>query len=299
MTTDCSIELQVQYMKIPSSEHVLPHVLQKEELLTKIYLYRNNGPFQENDGPYQMIPASFIRHILDNGCKYLTICQADLMDGINLPKKSQLKSFAVDDMYGDRTFEAIKEIILTTDCLEVCQLDFWGTFRMEILIKNVYLKNSKTLTVLRLEIVMLTIESVRSIVSFTELKELCIAYQDTGNNMDIFESENIFGSVNFLFRNISPEIKKISFDGMKNFGDEQMKTLVTRCTKLEELSLRNTSITLDSVTDIVKNCFNLVELDLNLSLNGLHDFANESRLLRQAVLRSMPKLKVFTLHSTI
>jgi len=222
-----------------------------------------------------------------------------LMDGINLPKTSQLKNFAVNDMYGDRTFEAIKEIISTTDCLEVCQLDFWGTFRMEILIKNVYLKNSKTLTVLRLEIVMLTIESVRSIVSFTELKELCIAYQDTGNNMDIFESENIFGSVNFLFRNISPEIKKISFDGMKNFGDEQMKTLVTRCTKLEELSLRNTSITLDSVTDIVKNCFNLVELDLNLSLNGLHDFANESRLLRQAVLRSMPKLKVFTLHSTI
>ena len=50
------IELQVQYMKIPSSnmlfteivaniqnnfctQHVLPHVLQKEELLTKIYLY--------------------------------------------------------------------------------------------------------------------------------------------------------------------------------------------------------------------------------------------------------------------
>jgi hypothetical protein len=56
------IELQVQYMKIPSSEngenmfctesvfdiqnnfctkHVLPHFLQKEELLTNIYLYKN------------------------------------------------------------------------------------------------------------------------------------------------------------------------------------------------------------------------------------------------------------------
>ena len=34
------IKLQVQYMKIPSSNHVLPIVLQKEELLTKIYLYK-------------------------------------------------------------------------------------------------------------------------------------------------------------------------------------------------------------------------------------------------------------------
>ena len=50
-----NIELQVQYMKIPSSNlgrtccvqklfltfRCSPHVLQKEELLTKIYLYRD------------------------------------------------------------------------------------------------------------------------------------------------------------------------------------------------------------------------------------------------------------------
>ena len=49
------IELQVQYMKIPSSEHgenmlcteivfdmnIFPHFLQKEQLLTKIYLYKS------------------------------------------------------------------------------------------------------------------------------------------------------------------------------------------------------------------------------------------------------------------
>ena len=262
-------------------------------------LYRNNGPFQENDGPYQMIPASFIRHILDNGCKYLTICQAELIDGINLPKTSQLKNFAIDDMYGDRTIEAVEEILSTANCLEVCQLDFMGTFQMENLIKNIFLKNSKTLTVLKLEIVTLTSELVKNIVNFTELKELSIAYPDIRSRaIRSFESENTPGSVNNLVRNISPEIKKISFNGMKNFGNDQMKTLVTRCKKLEELSLRDTSITLRmSVPYIVENCFNLVKLDLSSSLNDLHDFANEQELVRSGVLRAMPKLKNFVLYN--
>ena len=290
MTTDCSIELQVQYMKIPSSEHVLPHVLQKEELLTKIYLYRNNGPFQENDGPYQMIPASFIRHILDNGCKYLTICQADLMDGINLPKKSQLKSFAVDDMYGDRTFEAIEEIISTTDCLEICQLDFLGTFRIGKLIKNVCLKNSKTLTVLKLQIATLTLESAISIVYFKELKELSLEYYHPQNLRGMYPEEHEY--VNYLVQNISPRIKKISFEGMINFENDQLEMLVTRCKRLEELSLKNTSITPTSVTIIVENCFNLVKLDL--FINGLHNFAREEKLLR-----SLPKLTSFKIRQFI
>ena len=101
-----------------------------------------------------------------------------------------------------------------------------------------------------------------------------------------------------FYNRFGKETKKISFDGMKNFGNEQMKTLVTRCKKLEELSLRDTSITLTSVIpDIVENCFNLVKLDLSSSLNDLHDFANEQKLVRKGVLRAMPKLKKFVLYN--
>ena len=43
---------------------------------------------------YQKIPTSFTNYVLDNGCKYLNICQAELVDGITLPKTSQLKYLA-------------------------------------------------------------------------------------------------------------------------------------------------------------------------------------------------------------
>ena len=255
---------------------------------------KDNGPFPENEGPFQIIPSSFINHILDNGCKYLTICNVELIDGINLSKTSQLKNFAVSRIYGGRTIEAIEEIISTTDCLEVCQFVNWGIFweyRMENLINNVCLKNSKTLTVLNFRIRTLTFASVQNIVNCTELKELSLTY-DTNTyqlymDMHIFEAAS--NCVNYLLQNISPEIKKISFEGMKNFKNEQMKMLVTRCKKLEELSLRNTSITKISVADIVENCFDLVKLDLN-QINGQHDFAREDKLLR-----SLPKLTFFRL----
>lgn len=258
-------------------------------------LYLDNGPFQENDGPFQIIPPSFINHILDNGCKYLTICQAKLTcEGLNLPKTSQLKNFTIDDIYGDRAIEAIEEIISTTYCLENFQLDYLGRLQMENLVRKVCLKNSKTLTVLKLEVITLTSEMVKNIVNFTKLKELFIVYEKMHRNiLPFFESENASGSVNYLVRNISPEIKKVSFDGMKNFGDEQMKMLVTRCKKLEDLSLRDTFITPISMFVIAENCFNLVDLDLNINNFEHHDNAND------LLLRLLPNLKIFRLNSRL
>jgi hypothetical protein len=60
------IELQVQYMKIPAQtweEHVVyrncsPHVLQKEELLTKIYLYEEK-PYIMSDRGSRARPSIF------------------------------------------------------------------------------------------------------------------------------------------------------------------------------------------------------------------------------------------------
>jgi len=90
-----------------------------------------------------------------------------------------------------------------------------------------------------------------------------------------------------LVQNISPEIKKVSLQSKRNFKNEHVKMLVRRCKKLEELSLKNTSITIVSVTAIAENCFNLVKLDL--SNFGFNDHTKEEA---QKRLRSLPKLTI-------
>ena len=98
-----------------------------------------------------------------------------------------------------------------------------------------------------------------------------------------------YHSLTYLVQNISPEIEKISFEGKKKFKNEHVKMLVTRCQKLKELCLRNTSITLIPLNVIVENCLNLVKLDL--SNNGLINHVKEQKLL----LRLLPKLIVVKL----
>ena len=111
-----------------------------------------------------------------------------------------------------------------------------------------------------------TFECVKNIVKCTELKELSFADYTNFKNSSFAFSKDIYtteDSMSYLVQNISPEIKKISFEGKKNFKDAHVKMLVSRCKKLEELSLRNTSITLIPMTAIIENCLNLVKLDLS------------------------------------
>ena len=253
---------------------------------------------------YQKIPTSFINYILDNGCKYLNICQAELVDGITLPKPSQLKYLAFARLYGDKTNKAVEEITSTTNCLEKFSIAYGHLgSSLENVIKNVCLKNSKTLTVLNLQVGELTFECVKNIVKCTELKELSFADYTNFKNSSFAFSKDIYtteDSMSYLVQNISPEIKKISFEGKKNCKDGHLKMLVSRCKKLEELSLRNTSITLIPMTAIIENCLNLVKLDLSGNVisydgyNGLHDLEKE-----QELLRSLPKLKLLKFYGPV
>ena len=271
------------------------NICKDESLWERINLKKNIGRtnIENSFQKYQKIPTSFINYILDNGCKYLNICQSELVDGLNLPKTSQLKYLAFARIYGARINQALEEITSTTFCLEhfsiailTPQIHFQST---DIVIRNVCWNNFKTLTVLNLQISNLTFESVRSIVLCSELKELGFAYPN--------DHETLYHTLTYLVQNISPEIKKISFEGKKNFKNEHVQMLLSRCKKLEELSLRNTSITLIPVTAISENCLNLVKLDLScngLSDNGLHDFEKE-----QELLRSLPKLKLLKFYGPV
>ena len=271
------------------------NICKDESLWERINLKKNIGRrnIESNfQNMYQKIPTSFINYILDNGCKYLNICQSELVDGISLPKTSQLRYLAFARLYGARTNQAVEEITSTTYCLEKFSIagQFWGSLLKNV-IKNVCLKNSKTLTVLRLQIRELTFESIENIVKCTELKELSLAHHSEDSSVayckDIYTSGH---SLSYLVQNISPAIKKISFEGKINFRNEHVQMLLSRCKKLEELSLRNTSITLIPLTAILENCLDLVKLDL--SGNVLNDNDPQYFEKKLELLRSLPKLKV-------
>ena len=251
-----------------------------------------NGIFPKNIKAFQKIPTSFINYILDNGCRYLNICKAELVDDVKMPKTSQLRYLALDELvmdHGKRTIKAVEEITSTCCCLEKFSIAWQESdlHFMENVIKNVCLKNSKTLTVLNLQMLNITFEHVKSIVGCTELKELSLS-PNIHRFKDSYTSEK---SLRYLVQNISPEIKKVSLESKRNFKNEHVKMLVIRCKKLEELSLKNTSITIVSVTAIAENCFNLVKLDL--SNFGFNDHTKEEA---QKRLRSLPKLTFFKMY---
>ena len=168
------------------------NVCKDKSLWERINLHGNfkksNGTIQyiNNFTFYQNIPTSFINDILDNGCKYLNICHAELRDGINVSKTFQLKYLALARLNGKRTQKALEEITSTTDCLERFSISILrpkkSLERMENVISNVCLNNSKTLTVLNLQMRNLSFESVKSIVTCSELKELGKDYYIDGRN---------------------------------------------------------------------------------------------------------------------
>ena len=123
------------------------------------------------------------------------------------------------------------------------------------------------------------------------MKELSLAHHSEDSSVayckDIYTSGH---SLSYLVQNISPAIKKISFEGKINFRNEHVQMLLSRCKKLEELSLRNTSITLIPLTAILENCLDLVKLDL--SGNVLNDNDPQYFEKKLELLRSLPKLKV-------
>ena len=80
---------------------------------------------------------------------------------------------------------------------------------------------------------------------------------------------------------LSSKIVRLNLKGLWEFSDENMQTLVCRCNKIEELHLRNTSITEVGVKSMIENLCNLTKVALSDDID-----AKECK-----GLGTMPKLK--------
>ena len=143
------------------------------------------------------------------------------------------------------------------------------------MIQCIWYQNGQTLQTLNLRGCSgLDLESIQKITkNCVELKIIDFALTELSKD-----------SINFLVTNLNLKVQKIDLGSLRNFTDEHLKALVTRCNKLSVLNLLNTSITNDSLTHIIENLQQTLEkLDVYM--------CDDVTYAKLTMLRSMLKLK--------
>ena len=202
---------------------------------------------------------------------------------LHLTTEYQLKHLDLSDC--DLNDGNNKQLLLSCNSLQKLVLPRLndGRFGYDYLdiIKNVCLKNGKTLQVLNINLQFcwysrLKGKTVDTIVKHcTELREF---------NADIMLNEK---AMDYLANNLTPKVEKLSLQFARCLEDEHLRVLLSRCNELKELIVASTSITNASLPIICQNLKHTLEKldvsDTNISFDKISEFSYE--------FRSMPKLK--------
>ena len=138
---------------------------------------------------------------------------------------------------------------------------------------NSICENGSTLQVLDLAYCELTFQHIKLIFEkCVELRELNLDGVDIGHGNHV---------ASFLAKNITTKIEKLNISWWK-FSDENVKTLVTRCTKISALDLQATNVTNNSLKYIIDKLGPTLE-ELHLTT---HNYDNLMEL------KVMPRFKV-------
>ena len=243
----------------------------------------------------KIVPTEFLQKVIDYGCKWLNLNQTQLIGSLRLENESQLT-------YLDLSGCIAESLSVFEELLNSCHFLRKLSFTQEVNIPQLTAQNGETLQILncfcglRSRLDLSTIECI--IKNCSKLKELHF-----WNGVNVFEMDGNFcylcgidnDAIDYLMNNISPEIEKFSLGFDPYLGEEKIKVLVSRCTKLKELRiLAHPNIRTESVTHIVDHLKPTLE-KLVIDDTGYGE-NNHQKLYK---LKSMPKLKIldFTYNS--
>ena len=148
-------------------------------------------------------------------------------------------------------------------------LSGYGRFITDKLVNSIC-ENGSTLQVLDLAYCELTFQHIKMIFEkCVELREL---------NLDGMDIPN---AANFLAENITIKIEKLNISWWK-FNDENVKTLVSRCTKISALNLQATKVTNNSLKYIIDKLGPTLE-ELHLTIYNYDNLMD---------LKVMPRFKI-------
>lgn len=231
---------------------------------------------------YKPMPATLFPQILAKGCKYLSVnscCPYSTGESLSFENNYKLKYLSVIRPSKELLINVLPDLMASSFSLEKLSVRP-NPFEIKPIMfgnRNIYSKffkciiqNSKTLRVLDLAGVNLSLESVKHI--FTLCQEL------TELNLNVLDDK----SMDFLCKNLTSKIEKIDIGS--NLRVDQLTVLLRRCNKISELSINCTCLSDDSVSTIVENLSqSLVKLEIDM------DEFSFSKILELA---AMPKLQV-------
>ena len=243
----------------------------------------------------KIVPTEFLQKVIHYGCKWLNLNQTQLIGSLRLENESQLT-------YLDLSGCIAESLSVFEELLNSCHFLRTLSFTQEVNIPQLTAQNGETLQKLncfcglRSRLDLSTIECI--IKNCSKLKELHF-----WNGVNVFEMDGNFcylcgidnDAIDYLVNNIYPEIEKFSLGFDPYLGEEKIKVLVSRCTKLKELRiLAHPNIRTESVTHIVDHLKPTLE-KLVIDDTGYGE-NNHQKLYK---LKSMPKLKIldFTYNS--
>ena len=231
------------------SSHVskrIRRVCLDESLWQKINLYK------------KCLPAEFIKQILQNGCVYLSLCDAKVKGHTikMLNEKSQLRYLDLTNLKNE---VFVGELLESCHLLEKLSLKY-STFSTAMM-RNL---NSGFLNCDNLEVLDMTgckgidMETIRQIVMLENLTEINFSWPPKGGGLSTV-------MIDYLVKNISIQLRKISLNSQISVQNEHIATLVTRCNGIRELELIGIGINNNSLDHIMKGLHKLEKLDISLT----------------------------------
>ena len=228
----------------------------------------------------KILKSEFLKFILRNGCKFLKLTNVQLKGSLLLRKSSILKDLSLDRCAIEN--QVLEEFL--GSCCSLTKLTLRGIDVSDVNTKNLkkfVLQNRKTLQTLKLRTCKtLDLESIQFIINnCNELTELNLKRKRYDEDEVLSEE-----TLNYLANNLNEKVLKLNLGYQRFVKDDHITKLIPRCKRLEELNLKGTSISPNSLTCLIKNLKHSLVI-LRLCYTNLNFY----ELLE---LRAMPKLKV-------
>ena len=245
----------------------------------------------------KIVKTELLEVILKKGCRILNLCHSTILGTFSSNIKSQLRVLNLSQLaWTEENTAALEELLFSCCSLqELVMEDVALTPKMAVSI----CKNGKTLETLNLHSADLYILIDKSSYPFTyyspiqeiikccqELKEVDLAYVNYFNGLSVEE-------LDFLIENIPPNVEKLNLSSTFVM-DSDIKTLLSRCTKIKALGLEARCLTDDSLKNIKKHLnLTLEELSLERTVHKLNFEISFNGFLE---LKSIQRLKILNLY---
>ena len=227
------------------------------------------------------VRPEFVKFILDNKCRYLSLKVTEMTGDLHLTTDYQLKHLDLSEC--KMTVANYKELLTSCNSLQKLALpclpdsEPGNDFTVDM-INEVILKNCKTLQVLDFNC-QTWYTKLRSY-PFHTIVNNCAEL--TEFNADIMLSRNATWEIEVLVKNLTPKVKKLSLQAAKYLEDEDLRVILSRCNQLQELVVARSSITDDSVSIIVNSLSQTLEkldvCDTKISFDKLAEFRVMTKL---------------------